>query len=409
LAFPGTRIFALPEPAHLHPISADSINIGVMNRDPAVESTQPVARPGNQPARKVLLVSLAGIGDTLLATPLLRALRTHLPEARIDALVMWAGSKELLEGNPCVDAVYQKNLLRDGALSSLPWLCRLRRERYDLSINTYPQGRRIYRLTSRLIAARERLSHAYENHGWADRLLVSRTLPQDYTLHCVENNLRLLRLLDLDVDPAGYDCELFFSRAEEQWAEAFFRQHRLEQRRLVAVHVGSGRTKNLILKRWPLAHYADLLRALLAQRREVTALLFGGPEEQADNAQLLGQVNSPHLVAVSSRTTKEAAALLRRCHVFLSVDNFFMHLAAAVKVPRQIVIESPTFNKTIQPYKRPFRLVSNPIVAGRNLDYYRYDGRDIQGGTKHLLECMRSITPEAMLQALELELAGVRL
>ena len=94
---------------------------------------------------------------------------------------------------------------------------------------------------------------------------------------------------------------------------------------------------------------------------------------------------------------KEAAALLKQCEIFLSVDNVFMHLAAAVKVPQQIVIESPTFNKTIEPYHQPFRLVPNPMVAGRNLDYYRYDGRDIQGGTEHLLACMRSIRPDAVL------------
>ena len=102
---------------------------------------------------------------------------------------------------------------------------------------------------------------------------------------------------------------------------------------------------------------------------------------------------------------KEAAALLKKCHLFVSVDNAFMHLAATVKVPQQIVIESPTFNKTIEPYQRPFRLVRNPMVAGRNLEYYRYDGRDIQGSTEHLLACMRSISPEAVFREIESALA----
>src|SRR5439155_24798111 len=105
----------------------------------------------------------------------------------------------------------------------------------------------------------------------------------------------------------------------------------------------------------------------------------------------------PRLFAVESRTLKEAAALLRHCELFLSVDNLFMHLAAALKVREQIVIESPTFGKTIEPYHQSFRLVPNPMVAGRNLDYYRYDGRDIEGGREHLLACMRSITPDAVL------------
>jgi len=61
-----------------------------------------------------------------------------------------------------------------------------------------------------------------------------------------------------------------------------------------------------------------------------------------------------------------------------------MHLAVAVNVPKQIVIEAPTLNKTNEPYRRPYLRVQNPAVSGRNLDYYRYDGRGIQGTTGEL-------------------------
>src|SRR5207249_3097839 len=97
-------------------------------------------------------------------------------------------------------------------------------------------------------------------------------------------------------------------------------------------------------------------------------LLFGGPDEKEDNDRILAEIRDPRLVRVESRSLKQAAALLRRSQVFLSVDNLFMHLAATMKVQEQIVIESPTFNKTIEPYHRPFRLVPNPMVAGHSLD-----------------------------------------
>ena len=84
-----------------------------------------------------------------------------------------------------------------------------------------------------------------------------------------------------------------------------------------------------------------------------------------------------------------------------------MHIAAAVKVPQQIVIESPTFNKTIEPYRQPYQLGRNPMVGGRNLEYYRYDGRDIQGGTQHLLEVMRSVTPSAVVEHVCAAMAGL--
>ncbi len=47
----------------------------------------------------------------------------------------------------------------------------------------------------------------------------------------------------------------------------------------------------------------------------------------------------------------------------------------------------------------PFTLIKNPVVAGRNLDYYRYDGGDIKGTREELLACMASIKIEQVFDA----------
>src|SRR5213083_21852 len=104
----------------------------------------------------ILVISLAGIGDTLLATPLIHELRIHYPEARIDALVLWAGSRDLLKSNPYLNTVYQRNLMKERKLESLTYLRSLHRNKYDISINTHPQSRTHYRVIARLIGARNR-------------------------------------------------------------------------------------------------------------------------------------------------------------------------------------------------------------------------------------------------------------
>ena len=128
----------------------------------------------------ILVISLAGIGDTLFATPLIHELRANYPQARLDALVLWPGARDLLEGNPHINRVYQKNLLKAGKAESLGFLWQLRGENYDLSINTHPQSRVHYRAVARIINARVRASHEYDNATTFDRLLVNRTLKQDY-------------------------------------------------------------------------------------------------------------------------------------------------------------------------------------------------------------------------------------
>ncbi len=349
---------------------------------------------------KILVISLAGIGDALLSTPLIHELRANFPDATIDALVLWAGSRDLLENNPHLNRVHQQNLVTGGKLdtagkvAALRFFGSLRREHYDVSINAHPQSQRLYRVATRIIGASTRISHEYECFGALDRWLVNRTLPQDYTRHSIENNFDVLPLLGAQKQLSARGLEIFLSPDEEKWADDFLAHHELTGQKLLGIHVGSGGTKNLPLKRWPLKHYAGLVRRLNRERRDLGVLLFGGPDEAGDHEVILAQTDRDRVFQVGSKNLRQAAALMRRCHSFLSVDTALMHLAAAVKVPGQIVIEAPTLNVTNLPYGNPFTLVRNPVVNGHGLDFYRYDGGGIKGTREELLACMASVKVE---------------
>ncbi len=75
----------------------------------------------------LLVISLAGIGDTVFATPLIHELRANFPGAAIDALVRWTGSKDLLEGNPHLNSVHQKDFIAASKAESLKFLWQLRK------------------------------------------------------------------------------------------------------------------------------------------------------------------------------------------------------------------------------------------------------------------------------------------
>ena len=94
-------------------------------------------------------------------------------------------------------------------------------------------------------------------------------------------------------------------------------------------------------------------------------LLFGGPEEGKIIQVVLAQANLDLTQEAKTKNLRETAALMKRCSAFLSVDTALMHIAAAVKVPNQIVIEAPTLNVTNWPYGNQFTLVKNPVVNGR--------------------------------------------
>jgi ADP-heptose:LPS heptosyltransferase len=247
---------------------------------------------------KILVVSLAGIGDTLIATPLIRELRAIYPTAVIDVFVMWAGSRDALEGNPCVNTVYFKNLLKSSKVEVMKFLWNLRRNKYDASINAHPQAKLEYRIVARIIGARKRISHNYHHSEWFSRLLGDHTIPQDYERHSVENTLDLLRFLDVKPVLPTHQYDLFLSPAELAWADAFFAERKLAGRRRFALHVGSGGTKNLALRRWPLENYIALIQRLNRTHPELAILLFGGPEEEKDHAQILAQTSREQVFEV---------------------------------------------------------------------------------------------------------------
>jgi ADP-heptose:LPS heptosyltransferase len=340
---------------------------------------------------KILVISLAGIGDALLSTPLIHELRANFPGATIDALVLWSGSKDLLENNPHLNRVHQKNLIKAGKLESLQFLWSLRKNRYDVSINTHPQSRIHYRIAAWLAGAEVRISHEYECFNWLDRWLVTGTLPQDYTRHSIENNFDVLPLIGAQKKLAAHEMEIYLKPDEEKFAEEFLARHKLAGQKILGIHVGSGGTKNLPLKRWPLKNHAGLVRRLNTERPDIRVLLFGGPEETKDHEIVLAQANRELTLEAKTQNLRETAALMKRCRAFLSVDTALMHIAAAVKVPNQIVIEAPTLNVTNRPYGNNFTLVKNPVVNGRGLDFYRYDGGDIKGTREELLACMESV------------------
>lgn len=349
---------------------------------------------------KILIISLAGIGDTLCATPLIAELRKKFPKAQIDTLVMWSGSKDILKNNPYINKIYHFNLLKSPFKGIFNCL-KLRRAHYNISINTYPQSRIEYRLIAYLIGAKQRLSHNYENKTILDKVLITSKINEDYKIHFIDNNLNFLNNLGLKPMLKNHNYQIFLDKEEINFAKKFIKMNNLKNKNIFGIQVGSGTTKNLALRRWPIENYKEVIEYFLTKRRKNVVLLFGGLEEAKDNDYLKRKINNDRLINVKTKNIMESAALVKYCNYFLSIDNSMMHIAAAMNVKNQILIETPTFNKTVEPYKRKFILIKNLLVHGKNLRYYRYNGKGIKGTTKEIKNIMGSVKPEQVYKKIK--------
>ena len=93
-----------------------------------------------------------------------------------------------------------------------------------------------------------------------------------------------------------------------------FRRMRSASKRLPGLHIGSGGTKNLALRRWPVESYRALIKRINQSHPDWVVLLFGGPGEREEIAGLLAQ-NDPRLVllhllrAISARPPRSSESV----------------------------------------------------------------------------------------------------
>lgn len=348
--------------------------------------------------RRILLISLGGAGDGLMATPLLRPLRARWPEAVIDVLVMQGEvARAMFAGNPDVHECLLHDFMRASRAGSLAFCWRLRCRRYDLSVNVMPQNRLEYNVVAFLIGARRRLGFSFSIRcGGLEHWLLTDRVQEDTQAHLVQNNLNLLRE-GLGLDVSG-EAALVLPRTDDARAAAdhSWRASGLEGRVVLGLHAGSGTTKNLVLRRWPPAKWAELARQLAADPR-CTMLLLGSPDEQPlrDEIRRLANLPLEQLRDAPAMPVLHSAEVIARLDALICTDTLLTHLAAATQTPC-VVIMGPTPHTSVYPWRTPHRIVRLGLTCS---PCYGYSRHGIRCTHPQPMACLAGITPPMVAAA----------
>ncbi len=296
------------------------------------------------PDAHILVVKLAGIGDLLLATPALRALRESYPQARIDLLVT-PDSAGLLDGWEVIDHIIvldkylfdypQQMLTNPQVLLRLTKLWRsLREGRYDavllLHHLTLPFGRLKHQALMRATGAKWRVGLDNGHGGFLNVRVKDHGFgamhEAEYTMAIAEAAGATTRDRHLVVPL----CD-----EERQQARQLVYGEELPQdiaRPLIAMHPGSGGYSTA--RRWAPVRFAQLADTLF---HDVGGqlLLMGGPEEAELHNEIMAMIQSemPVRSLAGKGSIKVAAAVLEHVDLFVGNDSSLMHLAAAANAP----------------------------------------------------------------------------
>ncbi len=288
------------------------------------------------------------LGDFLLSTPVLRALRQFFPQAHIAVLARSYAAEAA--HNQYINEVLV--FPEKGYLWTPAKLWRLvagLRRGWDLAVvlNTVSHS-----LTSDLLAyfsgARYILGSEHRIFPGCKRNffynLVARHFEQPR--HQTERNLDIVRHLGIDTDDRG---EVMALTAQDQlFARNILRQHGIaENEAILVLHPGAGKLQN----RWPAEKFAEMANTLHRQSA-VRLILIWGPKEKALAMEVRKRLTFDPIV-IHGLSLRQLAAVLSHCEVFICNDTGVMHLAAAVSTPL-VAIFGPTDPNEWKPFGKKF-------------------------------------------------------
>ncbi|MBI3077776.1 MAG: putative lipopolysaccharide heptosyltransferase III [Deltaproteobacteria bacterium] len=344
---------------------------------------------------RILVIKLRNIGDVLLATPALRALREAFPRAHLAVLVN-AGTEAMVTLHPAVDEV----LVCPRDWKRLPWFRRVGRElefarrirqgRYDLVLNLTEGDRGA--ILAWLSGARTRIGLQSRRGFWWKRPLFTRCARVEPRAHMVEQNLALLRALGLTPRPGP--PELYLAEEERAAVDRRLAEARVRPGELL-VHVHP--TSRWLFKCWrdeAVAEVIDLLQGTRGARVVVTS----GPEsrQMEKTRAILAHTRTRPLDLAGQLSLKELAALSARAHLFFGVDTAPMHIAAAMGTP-VVALFGPSGEFNWGPWGPGHAVVTKPRAC-------RPCGQAGCGGSRRS-ECLESLTVPEVMAVLDRKLA----
>jgi ADP-heptose:LPS heptosyltransferase len=314
---------------------------------------------------RYLIFALQGLGDSLEATPLVRAIRHYDFGAEIDVAVTRRGPEKLFAGIPefVANVIYLPYWERGVTAFARALASNARAKAYDASFMAFPSAKPAYHVVNAAFRAKEKFGHRYtEPTPWNALWSYTRLVPIR-ACHNIERNLDLT--LAAGMPPT--------ERPSYVVPEAWLGDGSRDGAR-VTIHVGTIAHDGFENKRWPLENFVEVAKRLRGAGYEVS--LLAGPDELEQTRVVADSVPDARIFSGSL----DAAALhLATSALVLTNDSGIGHLAAAVKTP-VVSIFGPTpttgapYGDTSHPIRTSpcppcFKPLSRGISCAVNIDY----------------------------------------
>lgn len=342
----------------------------------------------------ILIVKLSAIGDVIHTLPFLEAIRDRFPGARID----WVLEEEcspIVKGHPALDRVlvsrrkdWQARFIGVRRAARVgrevkSFIAELRARRYDLVVDL--QG--LFKSAVLTALARGQRKIGPSGGRECSRLALGEpAVPVDTEGHAVERYLQVAGALGART--TGWKGGIPVAPEDEAMVDGMIRGLNLKPGRLAAINP---------MARWDSKLWDEDKFAVLADGMSrdlgLDVVLTGGASDRRCLERIRSMSSTKPVNLAGETTIKQLSCLYRRCALVVSTDTGPMHVAAASGRP-VVALFGPTAPWRTGPYGPNHRVVRKDMECS---PCFR----------KHCphVRCMKSITPEEVLEAVEEVLA----
>ena len=335
--------------------------------------------------QRVLVVRLRSIGDTVLATPSLLALKRFLPEAQIDILLEdWVAP--ILEGFDAVDNIL---IVGKDKKSRFETAWKIRRNRYDVAFNLH--GGTTATFFVRASGAKYRVGFASYQYSFLYTHLTPSPLEfwQTEHAHSAEQQLALLGFVGVPIEDKP-KSRLTVTESARLSIEKRLSSFILYPSSFALLHPVAA----FDTKQWATENFARIAENLFDKNLQIIAV---ATKKEREVLEQLREISLVPVQIFDDLTLPEITALASKAKIFVGNDSGIAHIAAAVETPSVVIFGSSNIN-----HWRPWTNARHEIVFEK-MDCQPCAGYVCEKYGK--AECIRRVTVEQVIDAAERVLA----
>ncbi len=342
----------------------------------------------------MLIIRNQGIGDLLLITPAIRAIRQLHPGAHL-AILVGEWSRAAVEGNPYLDEIlsYPDSWIQNKQpFGYLKLVSRLRSKHFDAAFIFHAHT--LIHLIAVLAGIPKRYGFRDFALGKKGNLLQSRAEWQPNTdRYIADNYLDIPRLAGFQGDDVSLD--FFLGEAEQKEADRVLAEHQLVPDGFLVIAPGGGVNprQNVFEKRWPAARFSELC-ALLHKKLQLPIVLLGSSEETDIGREIASQSDGKICDLIGKIPFRTSAGIIRRANMLVSNDSSVMHVAVAFGIP-SLAIFGPSNPRSLLPVSD----INQWITSG--LDCSPCYCNSIFPQCPRSLQCMKELTSEIVFERIQ--------